>query len=429
LIFSFMLLSTSCYFYPRSDIYIETNPEKEKTTLKFISSWGGADPQAETLNDILTEFMENNKDVEIINESVSGDDFLTKIKADFASGYDPDVFGLWPGSDIDALIKAGKVADLTELLENDPEWKNNFKDDGWSYTTYEGSVYGVPFERIFEGLFINKDMFEQNNIKIPNDFEELKEAVIKFRARNKIPIALNFRSEGTYLYQNILAVLGGKYVLKDPIIEGTVKDCYIDAMKYMKELHDLGAFPSYEEALNMDNKTRDNMFLNKEAAMIAQGSWFIGKIRENQDSYDIIPFPKISDGVPKSPTMIYGLGCGTFYISKNAWENEEKREAAIKLLKALTSRKSAQLFSFKTGMICNLNTDIKGMNYNELTLRGLELINNAKELVGPPDSYVDRTAWEEIIVTKIPYVLEGKNKPVEVWNEYLEHLKLRGLIN
>ena len=101
-----MLLSTSCYFYPRSDIYIETNPEKEKTTLKFISSWGGADPQAETLNDILTEFMENNKDVEIINESVSGDDFLTKIKADFASGYDPDVFGLWPGSDIDALIKS-----------------------------------------------------------------------------------------------------------------------------------------------------------------------------------------------------------------------------------------------------------------------------------------------------------------------------------
>ncbi len=424
-----MLLSTSCDLYSRPADYIETSSEKEKTTLKFISSWGGLDPQAEPLNEIFTEFMESNKDIEIINDSVSGDDFLPKIKVDFASGYDPDVFGLWPGSDIKALIKAGKVADLTELLNNDPEWKKTFKDSGWDYTTELGSIYGLPFERIFEGLFINKDLFEKFNVKIPENYEELKEAVIKFRANGITPIALNYSSEGTYLYQNILAALGGRYVLEYPVFGGTIKDCYIEAMKYMKELHDLNAFPPYDEASVMDNKARDDMFLKKNAAMIAQGSWFIGKIKENQKTYDIIPFPKIKDGVPKSPTMINGLGCGTFYISRNAWENKEKRAAAIKLLKVLTSKRSAQIFSFKTGMISNIDIDIKGLNYNYLTLRGLDLINSANELVGPPDSYVDRTAWEQVIVAKFPYILEGKDKAADVWMEYMNNLKLRDLIN
>ncbi|HEY9058924.1 MAG TPA: extracellular solute-binding protein [Pseudobacteroides sp.] len=401
--------------------------DEEKIKLRFISSWGGIDPQAKPLNDILNEFMENNKYVEIINESVSGDDFLTKIKVDFASGYAPDVFGLWPGSDINAMIKAGKVADLTELLESDPDWKNSFKEDAWSYTTYDGLIYGLPFERIFEGLFINKDLFEKYNIKIPEDYEELKIAVIKFRAVGITPIALNYRSEGTYLYQNILAALGGIQV-KNPINEGMVKDCYVEAMKYMKELNSLSAFPSYDQAVEMDNDARDNLFLTKKAAMIAQGSWFVGKIKENDKTVDIIPFPKINDGVSKSPTVIHGLGCGTFYVSQNAWTNSDKNEASIRLLKALTSKKAAETFSYKSGMINNLNIDTIGLKYNDLTKKGLDLIENANELVGPPDSYVDRTAWENIIVKKFPYVLEDKERAVDVWNEYLENVRMRDLI-
>jgi raffinose/stachyose/melibiose transport system substrate-binding protein len=422
-----MLLSASCIIESRPEKDVFEDSKNEKIKLRFISSWGGIDPQAEPLNDIFNDFVESNKYVEIINESVSGDDFLTKIKVDFASGYDPDVFGLWPGSDINALIKAGKVADLTELLESDPDWKNSFKEDAWGYTTYDGLIYGLPFERIFEGLFINRDLFEKYNIKVPEDYEELKNAVIRFNAVEITPIAFNYRSEGTYLYQNILAALGGMQV-KNPINKGIVKDCYIEAMKYMKELESLGAFPDYKRASEMDNNARDSMFIDKQAAMIAQGSWFVGKLRGNDKTFDIIPFPKIKDGVSRSPTVIYGLGCGTFYISQNAWHNEDKREAAIRLLKRLTSSRSAQIFSFKSGMINNLNIDREKLNYNTLTKKGLEMIDKANELIGPPDSYVDRTAWEEIIVKRFPYFLRDGEKASSIWDDYLNNLKMRGLI-
>lgn len=100
--------------------------EQEKVTLRFISSWGGVDSKAETLQELFVSFTDENPDIEIVNESLFGEDFLPKIKTDFASGNNPDVFGIWPGSDIRALIQAGKVADLTELMQDNPEWKKRF---------------------------------------------------------------------------------------------------------------------------------------------------------------------------------------------------------------------------------------------------------------------------------------------------------------
>lgn len=76
--------------------------EQEKVRLRFISSWGGVDSKAETLQEIFVRFTNENPNIEIINESLFGEDFLPKIKTDFASGNNPDVFGIWPGSDIRA---------------------------------------------------------------------------------------------------------------------------------------------------------------------------------------------------------------------------------------------------------------------------------------------------------------------------------------
>ena len=140
---------------------------QDKVTLRFISSWGGVDSKAETLQEMLARFTCSNPDIEIINESLFGEDFLPKIKTDFASGNNPDVFGIWPGSDIRALIQAGKVADLTGLMEENSEWKSSFKSSMFKYTTYDGRLYGLPFEIIFEVMFINRDLLKYD-VPVPS---------------------------------------------------------------------------------------------------------------------------------------------------------------------------------------------------------------------------------------------------------------------
>lgn len=392
-----------------------SNTKDEVTEIRFISSWAGADTKAIHLQQVLADFEKKNPGVKIINESMSGTEFLFKLKTNFAQGNDPDVFGLWPGSDIRILINAGKVACLSELLKSDPQWIGSFGEDAWRYDTFDGKIYGLPCEIIYEGLFINRDLFKKYNVSIPRTYEDLKNAVRIFRENGIIPIAYNSTPEGTFIYQNMVMKLGGKQDTENPYKDGKINRCYIDAMKHMKELYDLGAFP--RNAFTIDDKERNRLFLDKEAAMIVQGSWFMGQgsLDPNEATVDIIPFPDFPDQESDSSAITYGLGNGNFHMSKQAWDNPRKREICIKLLKYLTSVEAAKLFSSQTAFISNINIPEKDVIPSRLFTEGKILIMQSKELIGPTDSFIDRNLWEEILVSRFPQVLEGKTTPEEVF--------------
>lgn len=399
---------------------VSVNELQPKVTLRFINSWGGSDSKAGPLNDIFNSFMDANPDIEIVNESLFGDDFLIKLKTDFATGNDPDVFGLWPGSDIMSLVQADKVADLTDILNADPAWKQSFEDAMWYHTTFNDRIYGLPVELIFEGLFVNIDLFERFNVKVPTNFEELKEAVRVFRAHRIIPIAFNCKSEGTYIYQNAAMMMADDNAIENPIADGKINHCYIDAMYLMQELYKLDAFP--DDLFTMTSVERNNLFINKKAAMIVQGSWFVSNFSQDMN-VDIVPFPELSKSSENYPRMIYGLGCGTFYMSKRASDNPAKQEASIRLLRALTSKDTATLLAEKTGMMSNVKIFDFDIDYNRLTRKGMAIMSVAKKLVGPPDSYLPRSIWESTIVQNFPYMLEGKLSPEELWDMAMTQLK------
>ena len=392
---------------------IEINKETE---ISFFSSWGGIDTKAQLIEKLLREFEKQNPDIKVKNKSRGNDDFLFILKTDFAQGNDPDVFGLWPGSDERSLIKAGKVADLTPILEKDSTWKDSFYEDAWDYVTFENKIYGLPIERIYEGLFYKRQVFEQFNIKVPTNYEELKEAISVLRYYRYEPIAFNCTPEGTFLYQNIVAKLGGKEATENPFSKGTVSESHIKAMYYMRELYQMGAFP--KDAFTMDDKSRNQSFLNGSAAMIVQGSWFIGEgaVNETEKDIEVIPFPAFADGKSDESAVIYGIGNGNFHMSQKAYEDKNKREAAIKLLKFLTKPESVDFIINSTGSIPN----VKGSEQNipeGLKSMGKQMIDSSKELIGPPDSFMDRTSWENILVKKFPQMLEGKISPEEIFKE------------
>jgi ABC-type sugar transport system, periplasmic component len=385
----------------------------QKTVIRFISSWGGVDSKAKTLKDVLNEFVKDNQDIEVVNDSLFGEDFLPKIKTDFASGNDPDVFGLWPGSDINSLTKAGKVAELTTILNKDPEWKKSFGADMWDYTTYDGKIYGLPVEVIFECLFVNRDLFEKYSVKMPETFEELKNAVAVFNEHGIIPIAFNTAAEGTFLYQNIITMIGGRKDAENPFEEKKVKACYTEAMKYIKELYDMDAFPV--NCFSLTNSERNSLFKEKKAAMIVQGSWFIGDFSPDDLSVDILHIPFINGTGSSKATMVYGIGGGSFHMSQVVLKDSLKMDASVKLLKALTSEKTALKFAKDTGMISNVDINKFQINYHRLTIKGKKMLAEANILVGPPDSFVDRSSWEKDIAQQFPYYLEGKIDAQKVW--------------
>lgn len=394
------------------------NVSKEQTEITFVSSWGGDDTKARELQKAIDYFHLKNPDIKIINRSRGNDDFLFTLKTDFAQGNDPDVFGLWPGSDIKNLIKTGKVADLTDILNKDTKWKESFNEKTFRYDTVNGLVYGLPVEIIYEALFINRDLFKKYNVKVPETYEDLLNAVAAFKKHNIIPIAYNTSPEGTYIYQNIVAKLGGKEGVEEPYSGFKINDCYINAMYYMRDLYNRGAFP--KNAFTLDDKSRNNLFLEKKAAMIVQGSWFIGNgsLDPKDSSIDIVPFPTFKEEKSDTTSIIYGLGNGNFCISSSAFNDSKKKAACIKFLKFLTSKDTTRKIVNVTGSISSIkNSEIIEDSSNVLSIKGRNLMSNSKELIGPPDSFLKRSSWENILVKRFPEMLDGNIKPEDIFNE------------
>ncbi|WP_139905581.1 ABC transporter substrate-binding protein [Clostridium thermarum] len=401
----------------KGSVDFNSNLSKNKVVeITFSSSWGGADIRSQALEKVLEEFEKENPDIKVKNRSRGNDDFLYTLKTDFAQGNEPDVFGLWPGSDERKLISSGKVANLSPILDEDMQWKHSFKTEAWDYVTFGDKIYALPLEIIYEGLFINKSLFHRYNIKVPENYEELKNSVKEFRKHNIIPIAFNCTPEGTYLYQNIVMKLGGKEDVENPYASGKISENYIKGMNYMKELYEMKAFP--EDVFIIDDKARNNLFLEKKAAMIVQGSWFIGDgaVSSLDKDIQLIPFPVFEEGAADKSAIVYGVGNGNFHMSSRAFYSQEKREAAIKLLKYLTTEEVAKVLINSTGSMANLRITDDSEEVG-LILTGRNMVKSSLELVGPPDSFIERTNWENILVKKFPEMLEGNVSPEQIFEE------------
>lgn len=392
---------------------------QQRTTVEVMTTWGGVDGMAGTLKEIIAKFENDNSTIKVSNQSIFGDEYLPTLKTRFASGTEPDVFGLWPGSDITYLVKANKVADLTEVLKQDRAWMDSFNQSSFAHTTYGNKIYGIPFEMVFEGLFINKDLFEKYKVKKPQNYEELKTAITAFRSYGIIPIAYNSSAEGSYIYQNMVASLGGKKGVEQSISDGKINQIYIDAMKYMKELYDMHAFP--KDALALNSNERNQLFFTKQAAMIVQGSWFIPNFDKFDKSVEIIPFPSMTDSSSKVPT---GLGGGTFYISRSAWDESPGEETTILFLKYLTSIETATFFNEKTALMSNLKIQ-QERPYSSLAQKSLDLYEKTREedKTPIPDHIIDRSAWNDVVIQQFPYFLEDKKSAEEIWSEAVKRIQ------
>ena len=114
-------------------------------------------------------------------------------------------------------------------------------------------------------------------------------------------------------------------------------------------------------------------------------------------------------------------------MSKSASEDGARKNASIKLLKALTSKESAEIFAKRTGMLSNVDSERLNTYQGRLRVNEKALLNAADELIGPPDSFVDRSIWEGTIVEEFPYVLVGEKTPEQVWDQVKEEYRAKGL--
>lgn len=373
---------------------------EEKVKIRVVTTFTGDDPWKGPWQEAMKDFMAKNPNIEIVDEATptQGQAIQTKVKTDFASGSEPDVTYFLNGVDTKPLLESGKIIDWEEEFKKDPEWAKTFSKLAMEASKYNGKLYALPYLGFYEGLLVNKDLFEKNNVKIPTNYEELLTAIDAFNKIGIIPMAQSLM-DSRYLVEYTILSIGGP---KGHAAE--YDSSWAEGLKTIKELNDKGAFP--KDALTLTDEAAQSLFKDKKAAMIINGSWVVGGVKD-KDNTVVSYFPLMKNAKADPKDIIAGCGWG-WYMSKSL--NEKKNGAPLKLIKYMTSPEVMSKFGSVAG-VPEIKTNTAQVS--KATQSGWDFLAGAKSTNAPIDSFISPDAFKTIL-DGVPYIVGGKKTAEDV---------------
>lgn len=299
-------------------------PQKVVLTLRHIEADETTIEVANLIKDAADRFMKDNPNASVQIEAVDHDTHRAKLKAEMAGGTPPDLFFTWGYSFSEPFYKAGKLLDISELLNSDPQWKSGFLPGTLEAFHYGDGYYGIPRDGFAEGIFYNKEIFSSMGITPPKTFDELKDMVNKIKQANIIPIAIGNKEKwpSTFIHNYFFDRQAGYDVYKKLMNRESevswVNEDYIKGNEKVQELVKLGAFPKGASAITRNEGMA--LFYQGKAAMFIDGTWCTTNFSSNEapqgfiDKIGFINFPSFTDGKGNQNVIVAGFTSG-FCIS------------------------------------------------------------------------------------------------------------------
>lgn len=304
----------------------------EEIELEFWHIWGSGDSNSASVEKVIADWEKAYPNIKIKVETFENDDYKkTNLPTAVSSDTLPDIFSTWGGGFSKSFVDGGKVLKLDEYLQDGTLDKlqsgalNNF--------TYNDGVYGMVFGKAASGFFVNKKLFEDNNVKIPTTYEELLTAVDAFKAVGITPIATTTKDSWVIgmLFEGIaLKAVGAEQMNKDlnKLAGGGFTDPgYLLAANKIFELIEAGAFPENIASISRD-ECEFNLMQQGKAAMYYMGAWATGNMTDDKsqdkDNFTFIAFPTLADGKGTATEFNGGGADGLMINSKT----EHPAEAA-----------------------------------------------------------------------------------------------------
>lgn len=388
----------------------------QKVTLNTVSMFGGTDPNAETYQEINKEFMAANKNITIEDNSQSSDEeWKAKVATDFASGNEPDVIQFFTDATANAVVQTDKLMSIEDIQKEYPDYaKDTLPAALDAVTNTDGVKRAVPTTGYWEGLFCNKDLFDQYKVEIPTDWASLVKAIETFKENGIIPFAVSLNNVPHYFVEYLMLYTAGEEGYTS--IPEKAPAEWVAGLETLKTLRDMGAFP--EDTDTVDEAYVIQLFNDKKAAMILDGSWRIGGVTD-QDNTVVISFPGVENQKAEKGAMVGGMSSG-FYITKKAWEDTAKREAAIKFVEAHTGKDGVTKYWIAGGATGQAAVAVDPpADMTALGKSGLEYSKSATSISGPTDSRIDPEAYKSIIANVVK-ISTGAAKAEDVLNEALK---------
>lgn len=354
-------------------------------TLKTVSMFGGTDPNAATYQEINEKLMDENGYITIQDNSQSSDeDWKAAVAADFSVGNEPDVLQFFTDATADSIVATDKLVSIEEIRAEYPDYAKDTLDAALgAAANTDGTMRAVPTTGYWEGLYCNKDLFDQYDLELPTDWASLEKAIKTFQENDIIPIACSLNNVPHYWIEFMMLYTAGEE--EYTAIPKSAPDSWAKGLDLFKTLREMGAFP--EDTDTVDDAYIGQLFRDKKAAMQLDGSWYAGNITD-LDNTVVIAFPGVPDQKAEPVSMIGGISTG-FYITRKAWEDPDKREAAVKFVMAHTCQKGVQSYWEATGAVTQAATQVEPVEGATAFAKSIaDYTSSASLIVSPTDARI-----------------------------------------
>lgn len=289
-------------------------------------------------NNIIDKFNEENPDIKIEMNTVP--DAPTVLTSRVASGDIPTIFTDFPTQlQFRQKVENGYIQDLS-----DQEFMKNVEQSALDMSIQEdGKYYALPFSRNYMGVWYNIDIFEENDLEIPQTWDEFVQVCESLKAKEIVPLGLHGKDPARVGHtfqcctvawdpqgvETIEQAVAGEKKIEGDAAFTAVAEKMLTLLSYANE-----------DALAMSDMQCYENFANGQYAMCITGSYARGTIMIANPDLNLGIFPLPNDTYETTNTLS-GIDAAVCISAK---ASEEEKEAAYKFLEFLAQPENAQLF-------------------------------------------------------------------------------------
>ena len=376
-------------------------------TLNVVTSYGGDDGNRKNFENAVKAYEESTGNKVNDGSATSNEEWKAKVLTDFETGSEPDVLFYFTNADAEPFISAGKVVSIEEIRAEYPDYAGNMKDSMMAVAA-DGKQYAVPSSGYWENMFVNKKVLEDCGVAVPGpdytwdqflqDCESIKEA-------GYTPIACSLVEVPHYWFEFMVMNNGTveNHLELPAAADDAVAAKWAAGLNDIKALYEAGYFPA--NTLTASDAETVELFNAGEAAFLIDGSWKVGYFTENAEDLNDFAIAYVpGKGDRSASEAIGGISMG-YFITKKAWDDPDKREAAVEFVSQLTS--DEVMSTFVTTEVTALINGAKPEGLNPLQQSAAEANANITAIAGAVQDCLTAEARGDLFAN-VQNVVTGK---------------------
>lgn len=358
-------------------------PSSSSVELNVVTSYGGDDGHRKDYENAVKGYEEATGNKVLDASATSNEEWKAKVLTDFETGTEPDVLFFFTNADAEPIVKAGKVVDIATIRAEYPDYGSNMRDSMLAVAS-DGKNYAVPSSGFWENMFVNTKVLADCGVAVPGPdytWDQFLTDCQAIKDKGYTPIACSLFEVPHYWFE--FCVMNNGTLANQLDLPASADDAagqkWVAALNDIKDLYEKGFFPA--NTLTATDAETVQLFGDGEAAFLIDGSWkvthFVDNYPEHLEEFAISYVP--AKGERKASEAIGGISMG-YFITKKAWDDPAKREAAVQFVEHMTS--DEVMSTFVTTEVTALKNGASPSGLNALQQSAADANANITGVVG-----------------------------------------------